>query len=74
MVVRGICVQYTKWKVENAEILKTKNLQAQIDHLMNLLKTQQSKENILKLIVLEPNFMQIAEYLLHIWFVLPYLE
>jgi len=48
MEVRGFCVQYTKWK--NRERRNTeKKLQAQIDHLMNLLKMEQSKESILKL-------------------------
>ena len=61
MEVRGFCVQYTKRK--NRERRNTeKKLQAQIDHLMNLLKTERSKENILKLYRLKTELNAIAEY------------
>ena len=61
MEVRGFCVQYTKRK--NRERRNTeKNLQDQIDHLMNLLKTERSKENILKLYRLRTELNVIAEY------------
>ena len=61
MEVRGFCVQYTKRKNRerrNAE----KNLQTQIDHLMTLLKTERSKENILKFYRLRAELNAIAEY------------
>ena len=61
MEVRGFCVQYTKRKNrerKNAE----KNLQTQIDHLMTLLKTERSKENILKFYRLRAELNAIAEY------------
>ena len=48
MEVRGFCVQYSKRQSKihrNAE----KDLQKQIDHLMNVLKTNRSKENITQL-------------------------
>ena len=61
MEVRGFCVQYTKRK--NRERRNTeKKLQAQIDHLMNLLKTERSKESILKLYRLRTELNAIAEY------------
>jgi len=59
--VRGFCVQYTKRK--NRERRNTEEkLQAQIDHLMNLLKTERSKESILKLYRLRTELNAIAEY------------
>ena len=50
MEVRGFRVQYSKRQSKirsNAE----KDLQKQIDHLMNVLKTNSSKENITQSII-----------------------
>lgn len=61
MEMRGFCVQCTKRKNRerrNAE----KKLQVQNDHLMNLLKMERSKENILKLYRLRTELNAIAEY------------
>ena len=61
MEVRGFCVQYTKRK--NRERRNTeKHLQQQIDHLMNQLKTDRTKENISKLYRLRAEYNTIAEY------------
>ena len=61
MEVRGFCVQYTKRK--NRERRNTeKHLQQQIDHLMNQLKTDRTKENISKLYRLREEYNAIAKY------------
>lgn len=46
--VRGFCVQYTKRR-DRARRNTEKHLLQQIHHLMNLLKTVRSRENISKL-------------------------
>ena len=61
MEVRGFCVQYTKRRTENAGILK-KFYNKKIDHLMNQLKTDRSKENISQLYRLRAELNKIAEY------------
>ena len=59
--VRGFCVQYTKRK--NKERRNTeKHLQQQTDHLMNQLKTDRTKENLLKLYRFRAEYDAIAEY------------
>jgi len=61
MGIRGFCVQYTKRKNRDRRNTE-KKLQAQIDHLMNLLKTERSKESILKLYRLRTELNATAEY------------
>ena len=61
MEVRGFCVQYSKRQSKirrNAE----KDLQKQIDQLMNVLKTNRSKENITQLYRLRAELNKIADY------------
>ena len=61
MEVRGFCVQYSKRQSKirrNAE----KDLQKQIDQLMNVLKTNKSKENITQLYRLRAELNKIADY------------
>jgi len=61
MEVRGFCVQYSKRENKfrrNAE----KELQNKIDHLMNVLKTNRSRENIIELYRLRAELNKITEY------------
>jgi len=61
MEVRGFCVQYTK--IKNRERRNTKkHLQRQIDHLMNQLKTDRTKENKEEFYRLRAEYNAIAEY------------
>ena len=61
MEVRGFCVQYIKRK--NRECRNTeKVLQPKIDHLMDQLKTDRSKENISQLYRLRAELSKTAEY------------
>ena len=61
MEVRGFCVQYSKRK-SKIRRSKERELQKQIDHLMNMLKTNRSKENITELYRLRVELNKIAEY------------
>ena len=61
MEVRGFCVQYTKRKNRERRNTET-HLQQQIDHLMNQLKTDRTKENISKLYRFRAEYNAIAEY------------
>ena len=61
MEVRGFCVQYSKRK-SKIRRSKERELQKQIDHLMNVLKTNRSKENITQLYHLRAQLDKITEY------------
>ena len=58
---RGFCVQYSKRK-NRIKRNKERDLQKEIDHLMALLQSNRSKENITKLYQLRAQLNQIAEY------------
>ena len=61
MEIRGFCVQYSKRK-NRIKRNKERDLQKEIDHLMALLQSNRSKENITKLYQLRAQLNQIAEY------------
>ena len=61
MEMRGFCVQYSKRK-SKIRRSKERELQKQIDHLMSMLKTNRSKENITELYRLRAELNKIAEY------------
>ena len=61
MEIRGFCVQYSKRK-NRIKRNKERDLQNEIDHLMALLQSNRSKENITKLYQLRAQLNQIAEY------------
>jgi len=61
MEVRGFCVQYTKRKKRERQNTE-KHLQQQIDHLMNLVQTDRTKENISRFNRLRAEYNAIAEY------------
>ena len=63
MEVRSFSVQYTKRKKTAGERQNTvKYLQQQIDHLINQLKTDRTKENISKFYRLRAEYNATAEY------------
>ena len=61
MEVRGFCVQYSK-RENKFRRNPEKELQNKIDHLMNVLKTNRSRENIIELYRLRAELNKITEY------------
>ena len=61
MEIRGFCVQYSK-RQNKIRRNTEKELQKQIDHLMNVLKTNRSKENIAQLYHLRAELNKITVY------------